>query len=198
MTIVTEGTCCLKITLSPVELKKYFYTYKDINYEKPNTREAINNLLRTAARDTNFDFNDGKVLIEVFPTSLGGCIIQLTVSPRTKPKSDVVRLKRTSENKTAYLFEFKNEDDMLFAVKQLYENKKLRSTKSKLFLLQNRYRLLVYLPVGDRNTLIHIGEFAAARYSSKADISYTEEYGSIVCGEKAISKIGSAFFEKVS
>ena len=80
---------------------------------------------------------------------------------------------------------------MLSAVEQLYIRNEFRELKSKLYLLDDKYRLMIY-PNTDENFTVVLGEFAQAVYRKSSVTAYTSEYGKLITGDNAIKKIGKA------
>ena len=79
--------------------------------------------------------------------------------------------------RTAYLLEFAKPNDMLMAMNFL--SKKL-SAKNRLYLFDDKYKLLVFLPNCDHVTPIQLSEFGFCRRPLKIDVAQLNEYGKVI------------------
>lgn len=195
MTIHLEEPWRLRVTLSAKELLDYQLTLDDLDYNCPETRRVLGLLIQTAAEQTNFNIDQGKLLIEVFPGQTGGCTIYFTKlgMPYKKPRR--LKVKKSTPAVVPYIFEFATSGDMLSAVEQLYMQNEFRNLESKLYLLNGKYRLVIY-PDTNENFTVVLGEFAEAVYRKGLTAAYTTEYGKLLAGDKAIEEIGRALAVK--
>lgn len=191
MTIHLEEPWRLRVTLSAKELLDYQLTFDDLDYNCPETRKVLGLLIQAAAEETNFKIDPGRLLIEVFPGLAGGCTIYFTKLEVSTKKHRRLKIKKSSRSAVPYIFEFASSGDMLSAVEQLYIRNEFRELKSKLYLLDDKYRLMIY-PNTDENFTVVLGEFAQAVYRKSSVTAYTSEYGKLITGDNAIKKIGKA------
>ncbi|HHW45722.1 MAG TPA: adaptor protein MecA [Clostridiales bacterium] len=191
MTIHLEEPWRLRVTLSAKELLDYQLTFDDLDYNCPETRKILGLLIQAAAEQTNFNIDQGKLLIEVFPGQAGGCTIYFTKIGTPCKKQRRLKIKKSTPSVVPYIFEFASSGDMLSAVEQLYMRNEFRDLKSKLYLLDGKYRLIIY-PDTDENFTVVLGEFAEAVYRKNIATAYTTEYGKLLAGDNAIKKIGKA------
>lgn len=200
MTVVNEGPLCLKIHLSKYEIKKYFNGYNKINIEDPTTQRTINMLFNIAVNISNFEITQ-KRLIEVFPTSSGGCILKFTSDPlpfqtEQNNKRKNLRLKSLKEKNNPYIFCFKDFENLLLVVETLYKKQATQNYISSLLKFKNKYFLKIIIPTYDIKTGIFISEFS--EYSSKGIIaeSLLTEYTNLIVENNAIEVLGNYFFQK--
>lgn len=199
MTIVSEGPLCLKIHLSKYELKKYFKDYNKINIDDCNTRKTIISLFNLAINVSNFEFK-GKRMIEVFPTSSGGCILKFTSDPlpfqlKSQKEAKNFKFKNVVNENNPYIFCFKDFENLLRITTELNKNKKTQSYKSDLYFLNDKYFLKITIPVFDIKTAIIINEFC--EYVAKGNLAESKlnEHSNLLIKNTAI-KILNKYFSK--
>lgn len=192
MKIQPEEPGRLKITLTEKELAGYGLTYEQLDYDRPETRKVINTLIQAASVQTGFSFSSGRLLVEVFSAPSGGCTIYFTLLDSRSEKRSQIKLKRIYPAGNPYTFEFATGSDMLAAVEQLYRREDSQNLKSYLYLLEGRYRLVLYPQPGDRYTPLLMGEYACSVCHTPALAAYTAEHGKILATGDAIRRIGHA------
>lgn len=197
MTVLIEGPLCLKIHLNKYELKKYFSGYSKINLEDSNTRKTITTLFNIAVNRSDFDL-EGKRTIEIFPTASGGCILKLTTitpGPQVQTNKNVknIRLKSSKKQNSPYIFCFKNFDNLLSVITELYKCEKTKNYISALHFANNKYFLKITLPLFDVKTGILINEFCEYSTKGKFAESKLDEYSKELIKENAIKILGKYF-----
>ena len=195
MTILNEGPLCLKIHLSKYELKKYFNEYSEIDIKNSNTRKTIIMLFDIAINMSEFE-TTGKRTIEVFPTMSGGCILKFTTEPvfENKKCKEIKNIKLKSLNKnTPYIFCFKNFENLLKVMSELYKNEKTKKYNSSLYISNNKFFLKISLPIFDIKTGIFINEFC--EYSTKGIFAESKlaEYSKEIIKNNTIEIINKYF-----
>ena len=63
--------------------------------------------------------------------------------------------------------------------------------ESSLYKMSEKYRLIV--TTRDNRDFFFMNEFCIRQSDSKTEAEYTAEYGKLICGKKAVGKIGKAF-----
>lgn len=195
MTIVNEGPLCLKIHLSKYEIKKYFNSYNEINIENPNSKRTINLLFNIAVNMSDFEIR-GKRLIEVFPTSSGGCILKFTSDPlpyEISTKKQNLKLKSVKSKNHPYIFCFENFEDLLLVIEKLYKNKNTKNYSASVYKLNKKFFLKIVIPIYDFKTGIFTNEFST--YSTKGALAEAllKEYASPIIKGSAINVLGKHF-----
>ena len=200
MTVISEGPLCLKIHLNKYELKKYFNSYNEISINNPNAKRTIGLLFNIAVNMSTFETN-GKRLIEVFPTSSGGCILKFTSSPlpteATKTNKNLT-LKNENSKNTSYIFCFKSFEALLSVIEKLYSNKNTQKYNASLYTLNKKFFLKLRIPIYDLKTSIFTNEFC--EYCTKGAIaeSLIKEYGKKIITDNAIIRLGNCFCTKTT
>lgn len=201
MTVVSEGPLCLKIHLSKYEIKKYFNGYNRINTKNPTSIKTINMLFKIALNHSEFE-TGGKRLIEVFPTSSGGCILKFTSDPlpfqiqkHDYDKNSIYK-KIKAQNKP-YIFCFKSLENLLSLIEVLCKTKNIENYCSTLFKKGNKIFLKIYIPLSDIRTGIIISEFS--EYSTKGIIAECAliEYANQIIENNAIEVLEKYFLKKL-
>lgn len=197
MTVISEGPLCLKIHLSKYELKKYFNSYNEINIENPNTKRTISILFNIAVNMSTFE-TSGKRLIEIFPTTSGGCILKFTSNPLafevTKTNKNLnLKLKHQSFEKNPYIFCFNNFENLLSVIEKLYSNHNTKQYNASLYTLNKKFFLKLHIPIYDLKTDIYTNEFCD--YCAKGAIaeSLIKEYGKKIITNNTINRLGKCF-----
>lgn len=199
MTISSEGPLCLKIHLTRYELKKYFNSYNNINIEDSQTRKTIIMLFNVAVNMSDFGSN-GKQIIEIFPTASGGCIFKFTIEPipiqsLKSKETKSLKLKSYKTKNSPYIFCFKNFENLLSVIEELYKNEETKKYLSSLYFNKNKFFLKITLPIFDIRTGIFINEFS--EYSTKGRIaeSNLSEYAYELIKENATEILGKYFLK---
>ena len=199
MTVVNEGPLCLKIHLSKYEIKKYFNSYTEINMEDPNSKRTINLLFNIAVNMSDFE-TKGKRLIEVFPTSSGGCILKFTSNPLPEncellDKKRTLRLKNLKSQNNPYIFCFENFENLLKVIEKLYKNETTTRYSASVYNLNKKFFLKIVIPIYDIKTGLLTNEYA--KYSTKGALAEAllKEYAKPIATNTAITKLGEHFFK---
>ena len=201
MTVVSEGPLCLKIHLNKYELKKYFTSYEKIVFNDPNVKKTIQTLFDVAKSSLTFETN-GKRIIELFPTTSGGCIFKFTTEPLpTTPKSNIaqsktVRLKNKAKNNSIYVFAFANLDNLLICLEEIFKNKKT-NYKSSIYRTNTRYYLYIHIPIFDNKIAIQINEFCDFSARGEVAIGLLEEHAYCIIKNNAIEIFKKNFFKEL-
>ncbi len=197
MTVVNEGPLCLKIHLSKYEIKKYFNSYAEINMEDPNSKRTINLLFNIAVNMSEFE-TKGKRLIEVFPTSSGGCIIKFTSNPLPEKhemldKNRNLRLKNLKSKNTPYIFCFENFENLLTVIEKLYNNENTKKYSASVYKLNKKFFLKIVIPIYDFKTGLFTNEYS--KYSTKGALAEAllKEYAKPIITNYAITTLGEHF-----
>lgn len=172
MRVYFETPQRLKIELDQNDMRELDVTYDELDYNDDKTRRIMNELLYRIGMDSDFSSSNGKLIIEVFPTDKGGCIIYFT-SVRNQP----VALKKKLKS-TVTVWQFDDANDLYCAAKRLYFLN--INNKASLYLLSGKYRLAVD-DISNSEELI-LSEFSQKLKNSSA-YAYTREHGQLLTAD---------------
>lgn len=172
MTVDTISENKLKISLDADETLRLFGGYEKINYNDPDTKFALNILLRQALPEIDFKLNCPRLYVEVCPGAAGGCSIYFTKvnvgSRRYRPIKKTLR---------PYIFEFANCENAILASKELSKRAAATLVQSSFFRFGEKYRLILSSPIELSDTVAVVREFADTALFSVTDEAATNEYG---------------------
>jgi negative regulator of genetic competence, sporulation and motility len=105
----------LKIQLSADDLIQMNLTYELLDYNETTVREVLWELIGNASRQTGFESQKGKIMIEAVPAKSGGCTLYITKLPGNVKTGHA----RTTKSICAepYIFRFDHIDDIMNAAK---------------------------------------------------------------------------------
>lgn len=194
MTVISEGPLCLKIHLNKYELKKYFNNYNEINIENPNAKRTIGILFNIAVNMSTFE-TKGKRLIEVFPTTSGGCILKFTSEPLPFEINENKKIRLKNHNKNnVYIFCFESFENILSVIENFHQIQNTKHYNAELYTLNKKFFLKIHIPTYDLKTGIFINEFCD--YSAKGYMAecLINEYANPIITGNAINEIEKYFF----
>ncbi len=173
MRIYFESPERLKIELDGADMKDLNVTYDELDYNSDKTRQVMDELLTRIGAEHNFDTGSGRLLIEVFPSDNGGCVIYFTSVRRG------TAVTRHKNRKSApSVWELRSADDLLRAVAGLKGAGVLKPIR--LYRLEDRYRISV--PFESKREELLLSEFAT-RINSSGALLYTDEHGSLLSAD---------------
>ena len=173
MRIYFESPERLKIELDGADMKDLDVTYDELDYNSDKTRQVMDELLTRIGAEHNFDTGSSRLLIEVFPSDNGGCVIYFTSVRRG---TAVARHK--SRKSAPSVWELRSADDLLRAVAGLKGAGVLKPIR--LYRLENRYRISV--PFESKREELLLSEFAT-RINGSGALLYTDEHGSLLSAD---------------
>ena len=160
----------IKVVLNQTDMDSFDITYEEMDYKDPNTKRVLLELIRRIKEETDMDFNSGKLFVEAFPYSDGGCVLYICtipVSAESTPQNRPAQ-KRAVFN-TPLVFEFDGLEALGSACKHLFLQYNHIILKSALYLYGQAYRLLIYSYFKLDNKLIAmVSEYG--RYIGKGGI----------------------------
>ena len=178
MTVYKIGRKRLKITLTESEVISFFGTYRGLTSVNRNARLTVGLLLKQSLSEYDTEL-DGKLLVEIKAKEKSGCIITVSSADSSR---------RSSKSSTV-MFEFAGTDALIGGAVRLYKNRP--HIESSLYKMSEKYRLIV--TTRDNRDFFFMNEFCIRQSDSKTEAEYTAEYGKLICGKKAVGKIGKAF-----
>lgn len=172
MRIYFESPERLKIELDETDMSDLNVTYDELDYNSDKTRQVMDELLTRIGAEHDFDLKNGRMIIEVFPSDNGGCVIYFTAVRR----SAVARHK--GRRNVPSVWEVRSADDLLRAAAGLKGAGVLKPIR--LYRLNDRYRLSVAFE-SKREELL-LSEFAS-RVSGVGAMLYTTEHGTLLSAD---------------
>ncbi len=172
-----------KIELDREDMNELDITYQQMDYNDQHTREVLQGLLKRIGLPGGFEASTGRIMIEVFPRANDGCMVQFT-SVEAPDGQPTVRMRRVKTEPAVY--EFDNVDDMIGAMSALSGGE---SVPCELYLLENKYRVIVYTDRDEKKTPHILGEFGNRVAKGAAAVAFTAEHGRLI-SENAVNDIG--------
>lgn len=135
----------LEFRLDSRDLSDLNITFDELDYSNAETRRVVWTLIDIARKNLHKDFDlTGRLLVEVFPETAGGCRLCITTLPKLQ-RSITVSTKR---DLTQHIFEF-SLDDFLDFTSQI---KKLSAKiDGEVFSNGEKYRLIIPLSENQHN-----------------------------------------------
>jgi len=185
----------LKVILSPKDLSSSGLTYAQLDYNDQRTRLLLSRLLDSARQKGIFAYPDqSRLLIELFPTFEGGCVIFFTVLD-----SQVFQERKDFSAQKIFAFSFRNLEDLGRPAARLDALKALPDPKEcscSLYRLQDEYRIVCQFerPVSPENYLNHPCFKELCKYGRPAGTgpvaaAYCEEHGELLAAQDALKKL---------
>lgn len=182
----------LKIMLNNADMADYSLSPDTIDYNDVDAKNIFYNILNRAKKETGFDFENGRIFIQLYPSKEGGCEMYVTklcgVSKRDDEKDSGEMIK--GKRRCAYSFE--SLDSMLSVCRRLFSLD--YSEKSSAFSYSDRFYLLLSEP--EETAYIPLSEFSFIKEFGRSE-SYknTEllliEKGSCICNNNAVETLAA-------
>ncbi len=173
MRIYFESPERLKIELDGTDMKDLNVTYDELDYNSDKTRQVMDELLTRIGAEHDFDTGSGRLLIEVFPSDNGGCIIYFTSVRRGAAVA-----RHRSRRSAPSVWELNSADDLLRAAAGLKGAGVLKPIG--LYRIDGRYRLSV--PFESKREELLLSEFAT-RINGSGALLYTAEHGRLLSAD---------------
>ena len=186
MTVDTISKNKIRIELTNEEIEVFFGGYEHINYSDPDSKLAINLILKEALPDEMLPLDCKRIILEVSPTKTGCSILF------TKIYTDRKKRYRVTGYSKSYLLTFTDSETMISTCKQL--SKILtKPIKSELYFDKTDYYLLLHSTISIARQLPHISEYGTFISAQPEIIAKVREYTALICKDNAIEKISKAF-----
>lgn len=108
----------IKVTLQPIDMKKWNITYESLSTDSPETNDMVWDIIVKIAEKTGLDFKNCRLTIEVIRTLTGNCVLFIS------KKELSIRYKYKRKNflrETVAIYRFANFDDLInFSKSNLY------------------------------------------------------------------------------
>ena len=182
----------LKVILSAQELALLGLSYAQLDYNDQRTRLLLSRILDSARQKGRFSYPDNsRLLIELFPTLEGGCVILFTVL-------DFQVQKKPPAQKT-FTFAFGSLEDLGKTAAKLDSLGFLPDPGGclcRLYRFPDEYRIACQLehPASPEKQMKHPCLKALCKYGRPAGTgpvaaAYCEEHGELLAGQDALKKI---------
>ncbi len=186
MTVDTINENKLRICLDARETRQLFGSFDKIDYNDPDTRLALNLILREALPEAEFTLNCQRLYVEVSPALSGGCNIYFT-----KTNSKGKRYKLSNSAFYLYIFEFDSCEDAISASKELMKSKTSINFDSKFYKFGSKYRMIISSNQTANDLVGLLKEFSQLLSNEDFENQKTLEYGKEIIGEKAVNILSS-------
>ena len=184
----------IKIALNSEDMKRLDISYSEFDYASMNTRRIIWTLLCEAKNSLDLELDlFSKMMIEVVPEGEDGCIIFFTIIDGGTSSSAQSKI-LIRKNFKPCIFEFKNSDQLMHAFENINYIPETAFNNSELFLMGNRYRLILSTFNRDPNDIPdHFTEFGAYIGEGFDLAAVTREHGKLIADSSGVKKMAKAF-----
>ena len=189
MKIEHEEAGRVRIALSANDMSELGITFAELDYNQIETRRIVWQLLSHARSEMEFDFSDGNLMVEAFPSPGGGCIIYFT-NIKLEEKAKKLKLKRSYFG--PYIFVFENAEYLIAASEQVSNNFENYILKSQLYLKDEKYYLAIYTATRLDDALrILLLEYGTQ--CGESAVAFLSEHARLISSPGAIDQMGRAF-----
>ncbi|MBR6573120.1 MAG: adaptor protein MecA [Clostridia bacterium] len=185
MTVDTINENKLRICLDAKETKQLFGSFEKIDYNDPDTRFALNLILKQALPEVEFTLNCQRLYVEVSPAISGGCNIYFT---KTNSKAKRYKLSNSS---FIYIFEFDSCQDAINASKEVVKLKCSTELDSKFYSFSSKYRMIIESKQNCSEFSSLMKEFSLLLSSEDNEKQQTIEYGKEIISDNALSVLAN-------
>lgn len=179
MLIELISSTTLKITLSELDMLDYNIDYDSLDKSNPKTKHLLMELIDIIKEEEDIDLCSEKLYIEAFPQNDGGCLLYISVI------SD--KLKYSTHEPYFLICEIKNVFYLQTIVSLLISNNDNLITESRLYYLNDIYRLV--LEVDSKlyqKVIIILNEFMISFSTDKTISAYTQEHFNCLINKDAL------------
>ena len=178
----------IKIVLSLKDMSDYDLTYEQMDYNDLATRKAILKIIQKIQGKTGVSVESSKLFIETFPNTDGGCIMYINL---LNPSEELgFPQKERQSFDTPLIFEINNIDLVVAAAKRLFKKQNHLIINSSLYLLGQKYHLLIYSYCRMEKRILRMTEEYGS-YLGKGAIlaAVTKEHAKEIVSDHAIETI---------
>ena len=173
----------IKLVLSSRDMAGLGITYEEMDYQNPQTRRVVRQLLEEIRLQTGADCSSGKLFIEAFPYADGGCILYLNLLEQTGRNAS----KHSFD--TPLIFAFPEAETLAQLCCRLNRHFGHAILKTSLYSHQGQYLLLVYtyfrMDREIRRLLEEYGQFYGKGAVCSAAV---KEHGTLLLEEDAMQQ----------
>lgn len=187
MEIILLSEDKLKISLTRQDLEKLELSYSKMDYSNEKTRQALLLLLEKAKLEVGFSPRGARLFIEIYQSDGGGCVIYFTGIKRSRFSGGAGAV-------SPVVFEFENAEELIEGACKTFLRYSHRIYRSSLYLLNGKYRLLVYnLDYSDKLSIYFLSEFGKKLGDDEIFVSFTTEHGKELIADCALDTLASYF-----
>lgn len=193
----------MKIMLTQKDLDKYNIDGENFSICNDTQRHAFRHVLNDACKQSGFEGNTSRLMVQMYPSKRGGCEIFVTKldavekcvhSGQTKTKDAEKKVLGEHEQNGILCYSFSEFSHLNTVCRQLRQISFYG--KSSIYADRCGTYYLILEPYDTHKslteqycTLSFIDEFASRSDPSRT-IAYIEEYGKVICRESAVEQIG--------
>ncbi len=172
------------VELSSDDMKSLNITYEEMDYANVETKRVIWTVLSRVKRTLGREFDTtGRLFVEAMRQGTDGCVLFFTREAQPPhPKHCLLRQKPT------FLTAQFSSLDTVFACAQALAFAGLQ-TDSRLYMLENKYRLLVKQTANGNTLRQYLHEFGTLIGDSEAITLHTDEHWHCLIRENALEKL---------
>lgn len=184
MIVNTVNSNRINIILNDDEVSRIFGGYNLIDYDAPECRIKIHNLLAAAIPEELLPLDCDRLLIEVKPLKRGCTISMTKIYNREEARSEPQR-------QYSIALIFSSSEDMISALRPITE---LKIITSELYYLNEKYAIVLKCRGIAADDIIGIGEYCAV-VTGAAECFKLREYWHCICKKNAVSKLAISFLK---
>lgn len=177
----------LKISLTQLDFEQLGISYSSMDYADKATKRALIRLLEKAKREVGFSPRGAKLFVEVYQTD-DGCELYFTCIRKAAALPELNGVLAPA------LFEFANVNDLIAAAVKTHARYGHRIYKSALYLMDGKYRLLIYnLDYSDKLSIYFLSEFGRMLGDNEMLAAHTMEHGAEIIPDTALEMLARLF-----
>ncbi len=160
----------LEFRLDSRDLSDLNISFDELDYSNAETRRVVWTLIDIARKNLHTDFDlTGRLLVEVFPESRGGCKLCITTLPKVQKNITIT----AKPNLTQHIFEFGTDDFLDFTT----QIKKLSAKcDGELFSNGEKYRLIIPLSDSQHGLKALMYEYGVYKGCDEISLCCTREH----------------------
>ena len=181
----------LRISLNKQDMESMSIHWERLSHSDESAKNALLYLLDKAKTEAGFNPKGAKLFIEVYPGELEGCVLYVTAmrSGEAPPTGQYA-----CRAPAPAIFEFEDAETLIRGSVQANTLYGSRILQSELYLLGERYRLVVYpLDYSDRLSIYFLCEFGRMVGEGELLRAFTQEHGSELLPQNALETLSEYF-----
>ncbi len=185
----------LKIMLTAEDAHRYALSPESADLADTLTRRAFREILSDIQKETEFEENEDKLYIQMYPSREGGCelfVTRMGLAAEAQECDAPQKNKKAEANKNVCLaFRFDKMENLLAVCRRLLafgyigESEALQDDEGTLWLLLSR----VVHPKNAEATLAFIAEYGSPARAHDIALRFPE-HGNAICAENAVRVLG--------
>ncbi len=189
--LIAEGR--LKVSILPDELLRYDIDAEELDYSSLRSRHVLESILAEAKQKLGFDTSGHKILLEMFPSTDGGC--ELFITKLGESLSNARTSTDLGENREYVIYSFTDLSSLLPAVRLLSETPMVGESSVWVDCEGHWFLSFLYPKASEEEHYISpkiafLCEFGK-REDTGAALLYLTEYASLICEQNALEILSS-------